>query len=331
MRRRDFITLLGGAAAAWPLAVRAQQGGPGKVWRVGVLLTGAGSDPRAQNDLKAFRQALQQLGLIDGQNVRIEVRSSENNPSLNAPMAAELAGFADVILVGSTPGLAAMRQATSTVPIVFTNLTDPVGQGFVASLAKPGANITGFANFERSIGGKWVEILREISPGLARVAVVFNPEATPQTSFYVPTIEAAARQLGIEPSVSRVRDDSEMDRALAAVAREANAGLIVPPGENSPAMRKSVIETMARYHVPAIYWNRVFAAEGGLVAYGSDEPDLFRRAGSYVDRILKGEKPADLPVQLPTKFELVINLKTAKALGIVFPDSLQIRADEVIE
>jgi putative ABC transport system substrate-binding protein len=224
-----------------------------------------------------------------------------------------------------------MRQATSTVPIVFTNLTDPVGQGFVASLAKPGANITGFANFERSIGGKWVEILREISPGLARVAVVFNPEATPQTSFYVPTIEAAARQLGIEPSVSRVRDDSEMDRALAAVAREANAGLIVPPGENSPAMRKSVIETMARYHVPAIYWNRVFAAEGGLVAYGSDEPDLFRRAGSYVDRILKGEKPADLPVQLPTKFELVINLKTAKALGIVFPDSLQIRADEVIE
>jgi putative ABC transport system substrate-binding protein len=161
--------------------------------------------------------------------------------------------------------------------------------------------------------------------------VVFNPEATPQTSFYVPTIEAAARQLGIEPSVSRVRDDSEMDRALAAVAREANAGLIVPPGENSPAMRKSVIETMARYHVPAIYWNRVFAAEGGLVAYGSDEPDLFRRAGSYVDRILKGEKPADLPVQLPTKFELVINLKTAKALGIVFPDSLQIRADEVIE
>jgi putative ABC transport system substrate-binding protein len=327
MKRRDFV-MLGGAAAAWPFVAQAQQ--PVPVRRVGVLHTGSESDPKTQDDLKAFTQAFQQLGWTEGRNVRIETRWTDSNSSRTASAAVELVRLAsDVILAGSTPGLAALRQATSTVPIVFANVTDPVGQGFVASLARPGGNITGFSNFERSMGSKWLEILRELSPGLARVAVVFNPQASPQTGFYVPAIEGAARQFGIEPIVTRVHDDSEMDRALAAIGMQANAGLIVPPAVSFDRFR--IFETMARYRVPAIYSNRVYAAEGGLVAYGSDERDLYRRAASYVDRILRGEKPADLPVQQPTKFELVINLKTAKALGISVPLALQASADEVIE
>jgi putative ABC transport system substrate-binding protein len=327
IRRREFITLLGATAAAWPVAASAQKP---RMTVIGYLTNSPlEGDVKGQGQRMAFAHALQQLGWTEGENFRIEARSAGGNPFL--PVAADLLRSGpDVIVASSTPAVAALKQAGATIPIVFVNITDPVGQGFVTSLAKPGANITGFMNFERSMGGKWVEILREISPGLSQVAVISNP-AFPQTEYFIPSIEETARQFLLTPITSRVRDDAEFDRALAALTKETKPGLIVPPGATTPSLRRMIIEAMARDRMPAIYWSQVFTSEGGLVAYGSDETDLYRRAAAYVDRILRGEKPADLPVQAPTKFELVVNLKTAKALGLTIPEAFLARADEVIE
>jgi ABC-type uncharacterized transport system substrate-binding protein len=319
MRRREFITVVGGVVG-WPLAARPQQSA---LPVVGFLTV-------RENNVKPFTQALAKLGWTEGRNVRVETRLAEGKPF--APLAADLVRLTpDVIVATGTPSLAALRQATSTIPIVFANVTDPVGQGFVTSLARPGANITGFMNFESSIGGKWVEMLREISPGLSRVAVVFNPELGPQIEFFVPVIEKVTRELSLEAIITRVNDEPELDRALAALAGEPHPGMIVPPGVYTPTFRRKIIEAMDRYRVPAIYWSRIYVTEGGLVAYGTDETDLYRRAASYVDRILKGVKPADLPVQAPTKFQLAINLKTAKTLGLAIPPTFLATADEVIE
>jgi putative ABC transport system substrate-binding protein len=320
MRRREFITVLGGVVG-WPIAARAQKSG--------LSVVGFLTNVR-ENSVKAFTQALAQLGWTEGKNVRIETRSAEGKPF--APLVADLVRLMpDVIVANSTPSLAALRQATSTIPIVFANVTDPVGQGFVTSLARPGANITGFMNFESSIGGKWVEMLREISPGLSRVAVVFNPELGPQTEYFVPVIEKVARELSLKPIITRIHDEPELDRALAALGGEPQPGMIVPPGVYTPTFRMKIIEAMDHYRVPAIYWSRTYVTEGGLVAYGTDETDLYRRAASYVDRLLKGVKPADLPVQAPTKFQLAINLKTARSLGLAIPPNFLATADEVIE
>jgi len=327
MRRREFIRLVVGAAAAWPLAARAQQ--PAMPRKIGVLMSSV-DNPATHPWIVAFRQRLEELGWSEKRNIRIDYRggSIERLPQSVQEL---LASGPEVVIVTSTPSLAAVRRAGATAAIVFANVTDPVGQGFVASLAKPGGNITGFMNFEASIAGKWVEMLREISPSLFGVAVIFNPQLGPQTEYYIPAIEAAAHKLSLRAAITRVHSDSELDSAFAELGREVGIGLIVPPGVNSTAFHNKVIAAADRYRVPAMYWSRDYVGEGGLVAYGTDETDLLRGAAGYTDRILRGEKPGELPVQAPTKFELVINLKTAKALGLTVPLTLQAAADEVIE
>ena len=323
MRRREFITLLGGAAA-WPVAASAQQS---KMARIGALYIGLAD---AESFRKELREGLRELGYVEGHNIAFEFRSAEGKLDRLPELATALVRLkVDVIVALYTPCGLAAKEATREIPIVLLT-GDPLGTGLVASLARPGANITGFMNFERSMGGKWVENLREISPGLSQVVVISNP-AFPQTEYFITSIEETARQFSLTPITSRVRDDAEFDQALAALAKEARPGLIVPPGATTPSLRRMIIEAMARDRMPAIYWSQVFTSEGGLAAYGSDETDIYRRAAAYVDPILRGEKPADLPVQAPTKFELVINLKTAKTLGLNVPASMQQLADEVIE
>jgi ABC-type uncharacterized transport system substrate-binding protein len=329
MRRREFISLLGSAAAAWPLAALAQQ--TERVRRIGVLLNVAADDPESLTRVTAFAQGLQELGWIDGRNVRIDYRWGGADVGRIRKYAAELLTLApDVIVSSGTPTVAALEQATSTVPIVFVQVPDPVGSGHVESLARPGGNATGFATFEYGFGGKWLELLKEISPHVTRAAVL-RDVALAAGSGQFGAIQSVAPSLGMELSPVGVRDASEIERAVTAFARGSNGGLIVTGSSLALVHRDLIVSLAARYKLPAVYPYRYFATGGGLISYGPNAVDPSRRSAGYVDRILKGEKPADLPVQAPTKYELVINLKTAQALGLAMPPAVLSRADEVIE
>jgi putative ABC transport system substrate-binding protein len=329
VKRREFILALGGAAAAWPLAARAQQGE--RMRHIGVLETLTAEDVEALARKAAFLQGLQQLGWTDGRNVRIEARSTQGDADQIRRHAAELVALApDVILAGGTANVGPLLQATRTVPIVFVNVADPVGAGFVNSLARPGGNATGFIQFEYSLSGKWVELLKQIAPGVMRAAVLRDAAITAGIGQFA-VIQAVAPSLGVEVSPVNVREAGEIERTVAAFAGASNGGLIVTASALSVVHRDLIITLAARHKLPAIYFQRRFVTGGGLISYGADVVDHFRRAAGYVDRILKGEKPADLPVQTPTKYELVINLKTAKELGLTLPPTLLATADEVIE
>jgi len=329
LKRREFITLLGGAAAAWPLAAWAQQAG--KVARVGVLMGYAGSDTEAEAWIAIFLQGLKQLGWIEGRNVQFDYRWAGGNVERMQSDSAELVELnPDLVLVGSTPALAALWRQTRTIPIVFVNVADPVGQGFISSLAHPGGNVTGFTSLEFSMGAKWVEMLKEISPSLARVTLLYNPETAPYFTSFLPSIEAAASSLSVKTLPSPVHSAAEIEPAIKAVANQ-SSGLIVVPSVFATIHRLTIIAQAAQLRLPAVYGFGYYAASGGLIAYGIDVLDMYRRAAAYVDRILNGTNAADLPVQAPNKFQLVINLKTAKALGLDVPTTLLARADEVIE
>jgi putative tryptophan/tyrosine transport system substrate-binding protein len=329
MRRREFIKVIGGAAAGWPLVARAQQSE--QMRRIGVLLNVAADDPESPARLTAFAQGLQELGWIDGRNVRVDFRWGGADVERIRRYAAELVALApDVILCSGSPTVAALEQATSTVPIVFVQVPDPVSSGHVESLARPGGNATGFATFEYGFGGKWLELLKEISPHVTQAAVL-RDVALAAGSGQFGAIQSVAPSLGVELSPVGVRDTSEIERAITAFARGSNGGLIVTGSSLTLFHRDLIVALAARYKLPAVYPYRYFATGGGLLSYGPNSVDPFRRAAGYVHRILKGEKPADLPVQAPTKYELVINLKTAKALGLTIPPSVVARADEVIE
>jgi putative ABC transport system substrate-binding protein len=329
MRRRDFITLIGGAAA-WPLAARAQQ--LDVVRRIGVLTGFAESDREGQAFVAAFREGLQKLGWVEGRNIRIDYRWAALDTDLMQRFAKELVALQpDLILTQSTPAAAAMLQQTHTIPIVFAIVADPIGSGFVASFPQPGGNITGFVTMEPTMAGKWLELLKEIAPRVARVAMLFNPATAPYAEYWLNPFKAAAASFAVQAIVAPVHDKSELESVVVAQAREPNGGLIVMPDTFTTGHRSEITSLAARYRLPAVYPYRVFAEFGGLLSYGDDLTDNFRRAASYADRILKGAKPSELPVQAPVKFELVINLKTAKALGLDVPAQLQQRADEVIE
>ena len=332
MRRREVISLLGAAAAASllrPLAARAQQGEPMR--RIGVLMNAAADDPEDQAEVAAFQHVLQQLGWSDGRNVRIDTRWGENDVDRERKYAAELVALApDVVLASGTLSVAAFQHITRTLPMVFVRVSDPVGAGFVDTLARPGGNVTGFMLFEYSSSGKWLELLKEIAPRLTRAAVL-RDSANPAGIAQFGAIQAIAQSLGVEVNPISIRDAGEIERAVAAFAGSANGGLIVTPSAGTSVHQDLIITLAARHKLPAVYAFRANVTGGGLISYGVDHVDQFRRAATYVDRILKGEKPADLPVQAPTKYELVINLKTAKALGVTIPASVLTRADEVIE
>jgi putative tryptophan/tyrosine transport system substrate-binding protein len=329
MRRRQFISLLGGTAAVWPPPLRAQQ--PERVRRIGLLINLAADDPESQVRRAAFQQELQHLGWTDGVNVRIIARWGSGDADRIRESAAQLVGFApDVILATSSPALAALQQVTRTVPIVFASVVDPVGGGFVASLARPGGNTTGFVLFEYGLSRKWPELLKQIALGVTRAAVLRDASPTTAVGQFA-AIEAVAPSLGLELSPFVVRDAGEIERSITAFAQAPNGGLIVT-GSPLTAVHRDLIVTLAvRHHLPAVYPFRYFASRGGLISYGPDSIAPYRRAASYIDRILKGEKPGQLPVQAATKYELVINLKTAKAIGVEVPPTLLASADEVIE
>jgi putative tryptophan/tyrosine transport system substrate-binding protein len=328
MERREFITLLGGAAAAWPLAARAQQGE--RMRRVGVLTYIAADDAEGQARLAAFTQALSQLGWSEGRNLRIDTRWA--NASDVHRHAAELVALApDVLLAATgTATVAPLLQATRTIPIVFAVVIDPVGAGFVESLARPGGNATGFTIYEYSMSGKWLELLKEIAPGVTRAAVLRDPAVASGIGQFG-AVQIVAPALGVQLTPVDVRDAGEIERAVAAFARGSNGGLIVTGSALAILHRQAIVALAARHRLPAVYSERASVVAGGLICYGPDRIDQFRRAAGYIDRVLKGEKPADLPVQAPTKYETVINLKTAKTLGIEVPSTLLARADEVIE
>jgi ABC-type uncharacterized transport system substrate-binding protein len=329
MRRRNFISLLGSAAAAWPLAARAQQ--PGGVRRIGVLMHLPADDLEGQARFTAFLQGLQQLGWTDGRNVRIETRWGASDAERMRRDAAELVVLApDVILASTTPAMSALQQATRTIPIVFSNIADPVGAGFVETLARPGGNATGFTVYEYGISVKWLELLKEIAPRVIRAAVI-RDAANPSGIGQFAAIQSVAPSFGVELSPVVARDGGDIDRAVTAFARSPNGGLIVLGTSWGAVHSDLIVMLAARHRLPAVYPFRYFGIGGGLISYGPVSTDQYRQAAGYVDRILKGEKPADLPVQAPTKYELVINLKTAKTLGLTVPDSLLARADEVIE
>jgi len=330
VKRRKFITLVGGAAAAWPIAARAQQAD--RMRRIGVLDGGiAADDPEGQASLAAFLQELQQLGWTEGRNVRIDRRWGLGNADNIRKYASELVALApDVILISGTATVRPLLQATHTVPIVFTTVADPVGAGFVNSLARPGGNATGFLQFEYNISGKWLELLKEIAPGITRAAVLRDTAITAGIGQFA-IIQSVAPSLGVELSPIDLRDAGEIERAVAAFAHSPNGGMIVTGSALTVHHRDLIVALASRYRLPAVYHRRFMVTGGGLMSYGTDLVDQFRRAAGYVDRILKGEKPADLPVQAPTKYVLTINLKTAKAMGLTVPSTLLARADEVIE
>jgi putative ABC transport system substrate-binding protein len=329
--RRKFLATLGGAAVAWPLAARAQQ--PDRMRRIGVLVNLSENDVEAQRLVKAFREGLAQLGWADGRNLRIDYRWAGGDVGHIRAFAKELVGLSpDIIVCSTTPSVVALQQETRSIPIVFLSVTDPVGQGLVASLAHPGSNITGFALFEISLGTKWMGALKQIAPSLKRVTTIFNPKTAPYYSLYLDAIEKAASSFAVEgPIVVEVHDDADIERAISTQSREPDSGLIAMPDSFNFVHRRTIIALVDRYRLPAMYFLPFFARDGGLISYGPDEADMFRQAAGYVDRILKGAKASDLPVQQPTRYQLVINLKTAKALGLEVPNSLQLLADEVIE
>jgi putative tryptophan/tyrosine transport system substrate-binding protein len=329
MRRRAFISLLGGAAA-WPLAAPAQSD---RVRRIGVLMGYPESDSEAQTKIAAFRDGLQKLGWTEGRNTRIDTRwATPADAESMERFAKELVALQpDLILSSTTPTTAALLQQTRTIPIVFATVADPVGSGFVASFPRPGGNVTGFVVFEASLAGKWLELLKEIVPRVNRITFLFNPATATYAEFYLNPFKAAAESFAVEAIAAPVRDRSELESVVSAQAREPNGGLIVMPDSFTDLHRAEIASLAARYRLPAVYPRRIFTEVGGLLSYGIDQLDNFRLAATYADRILKGEKPADLPVQAPTKFELVINLKTAKMLGLEVPPTLLARADEVIE
>src|SRR5262249_29132994 len=330
MRRRDFIKGIAGSAAVWPLAARAQQ--PERLRRIGMLMPTREDDPEGQARAALLRQGLSELGWTEGRNIHIDYRWAGGDAAQAEANAAELVSQKpDVIVANSTMLLAAVRNETSTIPIVFVVVADPIGQGFVSSFAHPGGNITGFTSFEFALGAKWLELIKEISPELGRFEFIFNPEAGPFAEKFVQSIEPLAHSLGVRLTVTPTRDAREIDRALVAVSGEPKGGLIVSPDPFTNANRGLIISLAARYRLPAIYPFRLFAADGGLLSYGPEFNEPWRRAPTYVDKILKGASPADLPIQQPTKFELVINLKTAKALRLTIPPQLLDRADELIE
>jgi putative ABC transport system substrate-binding protein len=327
IQRRKFITLLGGAAIAWPLAARAQPGN--RVRRIGVLLPGVRA-PGAQ--VSAFTQALAGLGWTEGRNVRMDLRLYGDDINRMRTFAQELVGLqTDIVVTVGVPATAAVQRETRTIPIVFAGVGDPVASGIVPRLDRPGGNVTGFGLFEPSLAGKWLELLSEIVPGLKRAAIMFNPDTFIASAFYKPSFETAARSLKVVPTAALVHSDVEVETAIIALAREPGGGLVVMPDVFTITHRPPIILAAARNNVPAVYAAANFAREGGLLSYGPDGVDSWRRAASYVDRILRGEKPGDLPVQFPTKFEMVVNRKTATALGLAIPPSILLRADEVIE
>jgi putative ABC transport system substrate-binding protein len=328
--RRQLITLLGGAAVAWPIGARAQQ--PERIKRIGVLMGYAEADVEAQSWVRAFAQGLQDRGWADGSTIRIDYRWAAGSLERMRSHAAELVGLKpDVLLAASTPALSAVRQETQSVPIVFVNVADPIGQGFVSNLANPGGNITGFTSLEFSMGGKWIETLKEISPSVARAVVIFDPETAPYFTLFNRSIEAAGSSFAVKLIATPVHETADIERAINAIQHRSNSGLVVVPSAFMTIHRELIFGLAARHRLPAVYGFSYYAKSGGLVSYGINVRDMYLRTASYVDRILKGAKPEDLPVQAPTKFELVINLKTAKALGLEIPPTLLARADEVIE
>jgi putative ABC transport system substrate-binding protein len=328
MRRRDFLTLVGGGTVIRPVAARAQQGQ--RLRRVGALMNLAVEDPVSIARAKAFAQGLQALGWIDGRSVQVDYRWAASNADLFQRYAAELVALAPDVILAAGAALPMLLHATRTIPVVFVHVTDPVGNAYVASLSRPGGNATGFLNFEYNLAAKWVEVLKEIAPNVTRVGVLRDASVSHGIGQFA-VIQSVAPSLGVDVTPINLRDVTEIERDITALARSANAGLILTAAPSGPVHRDLVIALAARHKLPAVYIERLFATAGGLVSYGPDFVDQYRRAAGYVDRILKGEKPADLPVQAPTKYELAINLKTAKALGLDIPSTLLARADEVIE
>jgi putative tryptophan/tyrosine transport system substrate-binding protein len=328
VKRREFITLLGGAAVAWPLAARAQSG---RARRLGALMGWSDTDREFGPDFAALVRALAQLGWVEGSNLTIDVRWTSGNVDQARKFAKELVEYKpDVIISGTTPSTAAIQGETRTIPVVFVVVSDPVGAGFVQSLPRPGTNMTGFINIEAAMGGKWPELLKELAPGLKRLAIMFNPDTAPGGgAYFMPSFDSAAHSLGVESTKVPVRSDEEIERAIASL--EGQAGLVVMTDSFMAVHRGTIISATAKNNVPAIFETTSFVKEGGLISYGPNYRDIFKRAGTYVDRILHGEGVAGLPVQVPTLFELGINLKTAKALGLTVPPILQATADEVIE
>jgi putative ABC transport system substrate-binding protein len=329
MKRREFITLIAGTTAL-PLAARGQQAGP--VRRIGILMGGAESDQEGQSSVAAFREGLQKLGWIEGRNSEINIRWAAADVELMKRCAKELVALQpDLILTSTTPAAAAMLQQTRTIPVIFVLVADPIGSGFVASLPQPGGNATGFTPIVRSLGGKWVELLKEIAPGITRVTLLFNRQTATFVEGYLDPFKAAATSLGVEAIVAPFNDMPTLESLFTTEAREPSSGLVVIPDAFTQQHRAEITALAARFHIPAVYWSHSFAEAGGLISYGPYLVDEYRRAAVYADRILKGTKPSELPVQAPVKFELVVNLKTAKELGLVMPPSLLAAADEVIE
>jgi putative tryptophan/tyrosine transport system substrate-binding protein len=330
MQRRDFITLLGVVAATWPLTARAQP--TERMRRVSVLMAYVESDPDAHQWAKAFSESLQELGWINGRNVQLNFHWAGPNSDRVRADAAEMVRLnPDVLMAAATPSVVALQHETRSIPIVFANVADPVGQGVIATFAKPGGNTTGFGAFEFSIAGKWVQAIKEVAPSVIQIGVIFNPETAPYYRSFLPFIETASRQLGVKEIVMPIHDSNRIEDTLEQLAKGSNTGVVVIPAALFTNAREIIVTTTARLRLPTIYPYSFFAQKGGLLSYGFDVRDMFQRAAVYVDRILKGAKPADLPAQQPTKFELVVNLKTAKALGLAVPPSMLARANEVIE
>jgi ABC-type uncharacterized transport system substrate-binding protein len=329
VNRRAFISLLGGAAAAWPLAARAQQ--RDVVRRVAILISGGEADPEMRARVAAIRERLDNLGWSEGRNVRIDVRFAGGDPDRHSSLARALVALQpDAIIAYSTPIAVALRRESRTIPIVFVNVSDPIGSGLVASLARPGGNLTGFMLYEEGISGKWLAMLKEIAPQLTRAALIANPKTTPY-DYFVRTAKAAASSLAVEVVPNPIENVADIERVIESLARLPNSGLVFLPDSTSIQHRDLVVVLAARHRLPAVYAFRFFVAAGGLMSYGTDVIQQYREAAAYVDRILRGANPADLPVQAPTKYETVLNLKTAKSLGLEVPSSLLVRADEVIE